>query len=128
MPRKKTARRFEPPIAVSREMVEHEARYIAKEVEDYLVLSLNDVRRFLTERLTAWRQANDVLEKQIALMPEREQIALQAMLVRDSYHLFELYLAHVQNRLASGDVPATLAPSMVEAQLPFSQWLFGNPD
>ena len=128
MPRKKSVRRFDPPMGVSREMVAHEARYIAKELDDYLILAPSDVQRFLSERRSAWKQADRVLGQQIARLPERECIALQAMLVRDSYHLLELYLAHVQERISSGDVAPPPIKRQAEVQLPFSEWLFGEPD
>lgn len=129
MPRKKNVvRRFKSPLPVSREMVEHEARYVAKEVDDYLLLSLNELRRLLEERRAALRLASDALELKLRVLPDHELAAVQAMLVRDTYHLAELYLAHVRTRVASGEVPTTVAPPRVEIQLPFSEWLFGSPE
>jgi hypothetical protein len=127
--KKEQVRRFEPRFGVSQNMVDHEARYVAREVEDYCLLSLNDLKQKLADRRAAWKRAHDSLEENVRLLDAREQTALQCLLVRDCHHLFELYLSFVMSKIQSGDAPSRLAPSREEEapQLPFSEWLFGNP-
>jgi hypothetical protein len=126
---KEQVRRFEPRTGVSQFMVDDEARYVAREVDDHLLLSLNDLKQQLTDRRADWKQAHDVLEEQVRLLAAREQAAVQLLLTRDCHHLFALYSAYVRSRIDSGEVPARLSPSPQEEapQLPFSEWLFGGP-
>ena len=59
MPRKKLARRFEPRYGVSQTMLDAECRCVGRELEDYLLLSMNDLRTKLPE-----------LQKQIATLDQ----------------------------------------------------------
>ena len=122
-------RRFEPRFGVSQSMLEHEARYVGREVEDYCLLSLNDLRKKLVDRRSAWKRANDELEEKLHHFNERELAAVQCLIVRDCHHLLELYLAYLKSRLSSGAVPDRIAPMLTREedapQLPFSEWLFG---
>ena len=126
MPRKRLVRRFEPRYGVSEQMIAYEAKYVAREVEDHELLSITDLKQALANTRKAWSQAEKVLKEQVPLLAEREQLALQAMIVRDCYHIFELYLAHVKSLIESGSAPNPPPKRVagIEPVLPFSEWLF----
>jgi hypothetical protein len=115
--KKEQVRRFEPRTGVSQRMVDDEARYVAREVEDYCLLSLNDLKQKLADLRIAWKQAHDSLEEKVRLLDTREQAALQCLLARDCHHLFALYLSFVVSKIQSGDAPSRLA-SAVEEEAP----------
>lgn len=127
--KKEAVRRFEPRFGVSQNRVDHEARYVAREVEDYGILSLNDLRQKREGRQIDWKQAHDMLEEKVRLLNAHEQVAVQVLLMRDCHHLFALYLSFVMSKIQSGDAPSRLVPAMEDdaPKLPFSEWLFGNP-
>src|SRR5882757_603037 len=87
MSRKKTARRFVPryPV-VTQSVVDDEAKYLAREVEDLLVLSLTEVRKFTDERYALARNAWTELQQSIASLPELDGEALRANVFRDIFH------------------------------------------
>src|SRR5437016_12000464 len=91
MPRTKRVRRFEPRFGVSQAAVEAEAKEVARELESYLLLSLNDLREKLRERQETWAFADGGLKVILRELPERERLAFQCMLFRDFYHMLELY-------------------------------------
>jgi hypothetical protein len=129
MPRKKLIRRFEPRFGVSREMIEVETKYVARDMDDYLLLSTNDLKEKLAKLRESWQQADLVLEAAILHLIDREQLAVQCLVVRDMYHLLELYCTYLRAQLP--DVAASRAPSekprpMEDRKLPFNEWLF-NP-
>jgi hypothetical protein len=129
MPRKKLIRRFEPRYGVSQQMLEMEAKYVGREMEDYLLLSANDLQEKLTRLRQEWTQADQVLGNVVGGLGEREKLAVQCLIVRDMYHLLELYCTHLRTSVGT-PAPAssprrrtdTSAPS--ERILPFSEWLF----
>jgi hypothetical protein len=116
-------RRFAPEGGVNRPMIEAEAKYVAREVDNYLLLSLNDLKQKLTERGAQWNQADESLHAMVSLLPERERLAIQCMLVRDMMFLLELYLEYVQTTQPGGPPPVTPADI---PRTPFSEWLFGK--
>ena len=143
MPRKKLIRRFEPRFGVSREMLDVESKYVRREQEDYLLLSTNELRERVASIGQRWREADADLERRVYALSERERLAPQCMLVRDLYHLLELYRASI----GAGDTPEAaprrttpaIAPTEGPASqsspaeppsgepqrlLPFSEWLF----
>jgi hypothetical protein len=126
--KKEQVRRFEPRTGVSQHMVDDEARYVAREVEDYCLLSLNDLEQKLIERRASWQMANDSLEQKVRVLDAREQAAVQCLLVRDCHHLFALYLSFVMSKIQSGEAPSRLATAVEEEapRLPFGEWLFGG--
>lgn len=91
MPRKKLIRRFEPRYGVSEEILAFEARYVAQEVEDYRTYAIKDLKDMLAERQSQWLRADGSLQVQCEVLPERERLIVQCLLVRDIYHLLELY-------------------------------------
>ena len=121
----KLIRRFYPRSGVSRPMLEAEAKYVAREVEDDFCLSLNDLRQKLSERGEAWHKADEALHAAVLALPERERLAVQCILVRDFHHILELYLEYV--RMCQPEGPAPLNPSAVDVpRQPFSEWLFSG--
>jgi tetrahydromethanopterin S-methyltransferase subunit B len=125
MPRRKLARRFEPRYGVSEMMLETEAGYVAREMSDYLLLSINELKAKLAERQELARQSEVVLRNYVESLPEREAIAIQAMMVRDFYHIAELHLMYLRQAFPA---PAAVPAKSVEAvALPFTEYLFGKP-
>lgn len=118
---KTKVRRFDPWGGVTRPMIEAEAKHIAREMEDYLLLSLNDLKEKLSTRGQQWNQADESLHAVVSLLPDRERLALQCMLVRDLMLLLELYLEHV--RTTQSEAPAPVTPTDAP-RAPFSEWLF----
>ena len=83
MARKKLARRFEPRGGVSQPMLEAESRFIAKELEDYLLLSITDLRKTLDERHRKIAEQEPHLQQFFSVLADRERLALRCMLARD---------------------------------------------
>jgi len=72
-------------------MVQQEAVWLARELDDHLIAStqeLHDRLKMLHPRLIA-SDAN--VQMHIESLPERESLALRCMLARDLFHLFALY-------------------------------------
>ena len=130
-------RRFEPAGGVSRHMIEAEAKYVAREAESYLRLSLNDLKEKLSRLGAQWNQADESLHAMVEGLPERDRLALLCMLVRDQMFLLELYLQFVRTHQPEGVAgikpavapPKAPAPSAEPApappqRAPHSGWLF----
>lgn len=134
MPRKKLMRRFKPRYSVSQEMIDPEAQYVAREHEDYLLGSIDDLRKRLEKLRTVWRQTNEAAESLIGLQGEREALAYRCMIARDLYHIMELYCTTMRAALpeVASEAPAPTAvrrqqpPSAEEKVAPFTEWLFGG--
>jgi hypothetical protein len=134
MPRKKLIRHFEPRYGVSREMIEAEAKYVAREFDDHLLLSTRDLKEKRAAVRQACAEADQALEAAVYALPERERLALECMVVRDVYHLYALYLVHVRPNTADTPPPVPVQKSVAvladspdtprEKVLPFSEWLF----
>ncbi len=134
MPRKKLIRRFEPRYGVSREMIDLEAKYVAREVEDFQLLAQNDLRERLDKVRQAWKQADETLERHVCVLPEHQKLAVQCIVVRDLCHLMELYCASLKVSVLADAAthPAASRPQsptppnepVKEKMLPFSNWLF----
>lgn len=131
MPRKKLIRRFEPRYGVSEEILAFEARYVAQEVEDYRTYAIKDLKDMLAERRSKWLRADGTLQVQVKVLPEHDRLIVQCLLVRDIYHLLELYSTCLRTAFprASGTVPAEPEPRVEEEKIkerpiPFSEWLF----
>jgi hypothetical protein len=129
MPRKQRIRHFEPRYDINREMVDIEAGYVACEHQDYLTLSLNDMRQKLHELRGKWGQADQTAEALIRCLPEREALAFQCLMIRDLFLVLELYNSCLQTARESDPsqpvIPASTPRSPpAEKILPFSEWLF----
>lgn len=99
MPPPKLARRFEPRYGVSQSVLEAESRYVARELEDYLLLSVNELRQKLRERQGLLATAGEDLQASLNPLPDRHRLALRCMLARDLVHVAALY----QTFLRSGE-------------------------
>lgn len=134
MPRKKLIRRFEPRYGVSRATLEIEAKYIAREFDDRLLLSTKELEEKSAGVRRAWAGADQVLEAAVYALATRERLALESMVVRDVYHLYELYCLHLRGIAVDAAAettspppraaPAGRASGTPERALPFSEWLF----
>lgn len=91
MPRRKLARRFEPRFGVSQSMVDVEAKWVERELEDHLLASTNDLRKRLSEIHAKVAAAEEGLKTAIGRLPDRERLALKRMLARDMFHIAALY-------------------------------------
>jgi|GEM_PF-4670606 len=135
MARKKLIRRFEPRYGVSEAMLEVEAAYVARELEDYLVLSANDVTATRNRRRHDVTAADQQLRMCLASLGDRPRAALEALFIRDVHHIALLYIHVLQSdRIAAivdqpvaapGSAPVPAAAH--EPILPFHETLFGEP-
>jgi hypothetical protein len=126
MPRTKQARRFEPRYGVSQVAIDVEAQHLARELDDYLVYSLNDLRDKLEKRRAGWKQADERVQQLVVRLPERERLVVQCLLVRDVYHIFELYLTYLTSHEPEGTAPLNAPKPSDTPATPFSEWLFGS--
>ena len=132
MPRKKLIRRFEPRYTVSQEMVDREAKYVHLEHADYLLGSMHDLQEQLQKWRPLWQQMNVTVESLIERQGEREALAYRCMMIRDLYHILELYRTCMMKGLSqdSIDVVVPVKPARQERieeenkVVPFSEWLF----
>jgi hypothetical protein len=131
MPRPKLARRFEPRYGVSQSMLEVESRYIARELEDYLLLSADELRQKLKERQDLLASAEEDLQGLLGPLPDRHRLALRCMLARDLLHIAALYQTFQRSgeREAPAGASAPAPEELTEQDeprpvLPFSEWLF----
>ena len=123
--KKAEVRRLDPFFGISQGMVEQEAKYVGREVEDYCIQSFNELKRLLAERRITCMQVHGSLAESAALLKERERLALQCLLVRDIHHLYALYLSYVQAQIANGDISSAISANIENrVELPFSEWLF----
>ena len=126
MPRRRQARRFEPRYGVSRAAIDAEASFLTREVQDYLVYSLNDLRQRVVERRSTWQQSDEHLKCLVLKLPERERLAVQCLLSRDAHHLAELYLSYLGSHVPEETAPLTPPEPTSISVTPFSEWLFGE--
>jgi hypothetical protein len=124
---KRTSRRFDHPrFGVSAFVVQEEAKELKRELDDYLLLSVNDSRHMLDQRRATSRGLVNVLSERLNQMAERERTALQRIVFRDCLLLLSLYVevlgAHVD--LATGKAIAATPSSEGDPQESFSEWLF----
>lgn len=120
-------RRFEPWCGVSRAAIEQEAIAVHREVGNYLLLSLADLREKLSERGTRWNHADEALHAAVTALPECERLAIQCLVVRDLHYVVELYLEWCRTHAPKAEAPAPLAPpppAEGPRAVPFSEWLF----
>ena len=130
MPRKQILRRFDPRFGVSMSMVEAEAVHVDQEFRDYLIMSINDLRRWLRERSSQVEVADKELEQLVTRLPDRERLAIRCMLIRDIFHIAKLYqqlLRTPEAEVAAGPIsvfPEELKNHEPLPVLPFREWLF----
>ena len=133
MPRKKLIRHFEPRYGVSQSMVDVEATYVAREHEDYMLLSVADLRKRLETLRNQWREADEAAERLLHGMNERELLGWQCLVTRDYYLMLELYGTCLRAVSGQPTEPPSAPDQRVEKKtlvkreekvLPFSDWLF----
>jgi hypothetical protein len=95
------------------------------------VASISDLDHMLGERQRNWIRADGTLQVHFEALPARERLIVQCLLVRDIYHLLELYVTCLRATFpgASGSVAVERQPSVMEENVeerpvPFSEWLF----
>jgi hypothetical protein len=133
MPGRKLARRWDPRFGVSRQMLEVESTYVAREKEDYLLLSVDDLQGRLASLRSAWGASDAVLEHAFGELPERDRLALSCLVVRDLYFVLELHCTHLGRPTGSSPTesrsPPPHMPNTSESKtVPFNEWLFGESD
>ena len=119
MPKRKLARRFEPRYGVSQTMLDAGCRYIAKELEDYLLQSTNELRETLAKRQVLIGTAEEELQAAFRPLPDRERLALRCMFARDCWHmamLYKQYLNQPDTQVASATGPSSAAPEELDQQ------------
>jgi hypothetical protein len=134
MPRSKLARRFEPRGGVSQSMLDIESKYVGRELDDYLLYSLTDLRERLKAIQGKIETAEEELQIKLAVLPDRERLSLRCMLARDIYHIAMLYCTFAASSpVAEATGTASVMPEEIDARseeprpaLPFSEWLFGE--
>jgi hypothetical protein len=131
MPRKKFVRHFpDARFGVSREMVDVEAGYVAREHQDYLTLATSHMEEKLHDLRRKWSEADQTVEALVRCLPRREALAFQCMLVRDLFLLMELYASCLRTAHDALDpkpvipAPAPRPAPATDKALPFSEWLF----
>lgn len=136
MPHRKLARRCEPRYGVNLPMLQAEAKWLAREFDDLLIGSTNDLHERLDRSHQNLLAADAGIQLQIRSLPDPESLALRCLLARDLYHLSALYEQFLQSydgrkKLAS---PALSEPVAVPAPpttqdavtSTFKEWLFDS--
>lgn len=125
MPRRKLARRFEPRYGVSQSTIDLEATYLAREMEDYLLLSLTDLEEKVASLRSSVSTMHDELGALTEALPERERLAMLTLMYRDFHHLGALYRTYLT---AGAHAPVADTRSQPKATpplpLPFRESLF----
>lgn len=131
MPRKKLIRRFEPRYGVSQTILDTECRYVGRELEDYLLLSVNDLRTKLSELQKQIATLEEELQARLSKTPGRERLALRCMLARDFWHMAMLYRTFIMSSsVTEATGPIRPAPEEITENdqpipvLPFKTTLF----
>ncbi len=114
MPRRKLARRFEPRYGVSQSMVETEVKWVQRELEDHLLLSITDLRKRLSEIGNKVSLAEQSLRSSLNRLPDRERLALKCMLARDIFHIAALYETSLRSTRAVEEATGTSVPTAEE--------------
>jgi hypothetical protein len=91
MPHRNLARRFEPRYGATQPMVDMEAKWVERELEDQLVFPINELRKNLSDIQAKVASAEQRLEATLGRLPDRERLALKYMLARDVFHMAALY-------------------------------------
>ena len=133
MPRRKFARRFDPPFGVSQSTIDVEATYVAKEVENYLLLSTTDLEEKLGERRRLMSRVHDELEVFMAGLSERQRLTLLLIMYRDCHHMGVLYRTYLKSddqpeiseHVAAAPLPTPTTPPV---PLPFREFLFDETE
>jgi hypothetical protein len=115
-------------------MIAAESRYIARELEDYLLQSTNELRDRLAKLKTLIGTAEEELQAAFTPLADRERLALRCMFARDCWHMAMLYkhYLHQPDTVATAATgPSSPAPEELDehddpvAIVPFTETLFG---
>ena len=124
MPKRIGRRRFdEPRYGVSEMMVDAEARELDRELESYLLLSSNELKKKSEGLLQSYRQTDAALHVVVNGLPERERLAVMCTLGRDLYLVLAVYDHYLRGRQPEPHAPAHDIPPI---SLAFSEWLFSG--
>lgn len=134
MARTKLARRFEPRGGISQSMLDSECKFVARELDDYLLYSIVDLREKLAEIQRKIATAEEEVQAKLSSLPDRERLAIRCMLARDIYHIAMLYSTFIATSTVAeatgtiGLVPEEIDQDTDEPKpaLPFCEWLFGS--
>jgi hypothetical protein len=87
----------------------------------------------LSDRQAKWLAADGSLQVCLQALPTRDRIALRCLIVRDMYHLLELYVTYARS-VTPAAAPAASTCQRIEEKvtdeerpIPFSEWLFMPP-
>jgi hypothetical protein len=125
MPRRKLARRFEPTCGATGAMIEEEAKWLLREIEDCQILSAGEVNKTLAERHDKCVQSWEHLQLLLTALRKREQHAIQCLLFGDFFHILEVYVHHVRSTHSESAAPTLHAVHPPKTETKFSEWLFG---
>ncbi len=114
MPRRTLARRFEPRYGISQEMLDAEAKWVAREFDDYLLFSITELREKLRDRQAGFAAAEEQLAAHLTSLPDRERLALKCMLARDAFHIAKLYETFLRSVPSVEQATGTSAPAPEE--------------
>jgi hypothetical protein len=116
MPRQKHARRFETRFGVSQVMLDGEAKWLQRELDDHLIYSLTGLKELLADLQTKAAGAEAELAMRLKGIPDRERLALKCMIARDVFHVGMLYLTLLRSSPAVQDATGTheLAPEELD--------------
>jgi len=132
MPRRKFARRFDPRFGVSQSTIDVEATYVAKEIENYLLLSTADLEAKLAERRQLLSRVHDELEVFMAGLSERQRLTLLLIMYRDCHHMGVLYRTYLrsedQPEISEQVTVAVTTPATPPVPLPFKEFLFDEEE
>lgn len=129
MPRRKFLRRFDPFASTSLPAVEAEAKYVAREFDNYMLLSLTDLQERHATRKRFAQQFEVTAVARISMLGERERLVVLCLIWRDFAHLAKLYEAFLSAKVSvavnesppSPDRSAVITPTVA---LPFQETLF----
>ncbi len=102
-------------------------------LEDYLLLSVQDLRKKLGERQSQTRIADEELQAILSRLPDRERLAIRAMFCRDLWHIAKLYLCVLTSSPLVKDATGARTPQPQELDekheimptIGFKETLFG---
>jgi hypothetical protein len=114
-------------------MLEVESAYVAREKEDYLLLSTEELRGRLASLRKSWKAADAVLEHAFCALLERDLLAVSCLVVRDLYLVLELHCTHLGRLTGASPTEAPSTPPAASdiserTTAPFNEWLFDETE
>jgi hypothetical protein len=128
MPRKATARCIDPFGGVSQSTLEHETRYVLREIEDLQIGSRDDLRQRVEQRNKLCAEADAEFRELLRTLPEPQRLALTAVVLRDVLVAIKLGTTTLLRRMTDRMQPASsvepVEPIHEPVPLTFSSSLF----